>query len=95
MLVANLNALAILGFLETNPDIFRHFGMRKTPQLPLQRLEGRRRKLLQRPADDPRAFRFRQGLQFAFQDVRPSWNYYYSIEAAAQDTFWAYANHPA
>ena len=62
MLLSNLNAPAIFGFFKTNPDIFRHLWMRETPQLPFQVLEGRRGKLLERPSDDSRAFRFRQGL---------------------------------
>ena len=62
MLVSNLDAPAIFGFLETNPDILRHFWMRATPKLPFQRLERGRRKLLERPSDDSCAFRFRQGL---------------------------------
>jgi len=62
MLVSNLNAPAIFRFFETSPNFFRHFRMRETPQLPFQGLEGGRRKLLERPSDDSRAFRFREAL---------------------------------
>jgi len=36
MLVLNHEPPALFGFFETNPDILRHFRMRKTSELPFQ-----------------------------------------------------------
>ena len=55
MLVSNLDALAVFRFLETSPDIFRHFWMRETPHLSFQGFKGGWGKLLERPSDDSRA----------------------------------------